>query len=63
MTVSRTKDPDILQLHMDGAASDIVLHRASTRPSACGRAPRNSPQENYDILWQTFAEQYPSSRQ
>jgi hypothetical protein len=59
MTVSRTKDPDILQLHMDGAASDIVLHRASTRPSACGRTPTNSPQENYDILWQTFAEQYP----
>lgn len=59
ITISRTTDPDIATMHTDGVASDIILHRSLTRPEACGRDPINSPQENYRVFWQTFAEQYP----
>ena len=49
---------DIKRLHLDGTASDIVLHRTSERPATCARKPDNSPQGNYAVFWQTFAEQY-----
>jgi hypothetical protein len=58
-TVSRTNDPNILRLHMDWAASDIILHHTYKPPENCTQKPANSPQENYSIFWQTFAEQYP----
>lgn len=58
-TLSRTGDPNTLRLHMDWAASDMILHRADKLPEMCSRKPANSPQENYAIFWQTFAEQYP----
>jgi len=57
--ITRTDDPNTLAMHTDGAASDIILHRTSTRPGPCGRDQVNSPEENYRIFWQTFAEQYP----
>jgi peptidase S41-like protein/tricorn protease-like protein len=57
-TLSRTDDPNILRLHMDWAASDIILHRTDKPPETCKSKPPNSPQENYAIFWQTFAEQY-----
>ena len=56
--LSRTDDPNILRLHMDWAASDLILHRADKPPEMCAHKPANSPQENYSIFWQTFAEQY-----
>ena len=58
-TLSRTDDPNTLRLHMDWAASDLILHRTDRPPEVCMRKPANSPQENYAIFWQTFAEQYP----
>lgn len=58
-TVSRTDDPNILHLHMDWVASDIVLHRTDKPPESCARQTANTPQESYNIFWQTFAEQYP----
>jgi hypothetical protein len=58
-TVSRTNDPNTLRLHMDWAASDIILHRTDKPPENCTQKPANSPQANYSIFWQTFAEQYP----
>jgi hypothetical protein len=57
--ITRTDDPNTLAMHTDGDASDIILHRTSTRPGPCGRDQVNSPEENYRIFWQTFAEQYP----
>jgi|HubBroStandDraft_2_1064218.scaffolds.fasta_scaffold00505_10 hypothetical protein len=57
--ITRTDDPNTLAMHTDGTASDIILHRTSTRPGSCGRDQVNSPKENYRIFWQTFAEQYP----
>jgi hypothetical protein len=50
---------DVKRLHLEGVASDILLHRTSTRPAACSRKPDDSPQGNYAIFWQTFAENYP----
>lgn len=49
---------DEKRLHPDGVASDIVFKRASRRPAACDVKPANTPQGNYAIFWQTFAEQY-----
>jgi hypothetical protein len=57
-TVRRTKDPNALRLHMDWAASDMILHRTDKPPESCSQKPANLPQKNYDIFWQTFAEQY-----
>ena len=45
-------------MHMDGTASSIVLHRIAIKPNICRGTPHNTPQENYAIFWQTFAEQY-----
>jgi hypothetical protein len=57
--ITRTEDPNTVAMRTDGTASDIILHRTSTRPNTCGRHTINSPEENYRIFWQTFAEQYP----
>jgi len=54
-----TDDPNVLRMHTDGTASDIVLHRTSKGPDTCKSAPPSTPPENYSIFWQTFAEQYP----
>ncbi len=56
--LSRTDDPNVLRLHADWAASDILLRRSDKLPDACRSKPANTPQENYKIFWQTFAEQY-----
>jgi len=50
---------DIKHLHLDGTVSDIVLHRISERPPKCTQRVDNSPDGNYAVFWQTFAEQYP----
>ena len=59
LRITHTSDPNTLQLRSDGTASDILLHRSPKLPEACGHGTTNSPQENYQIFWQTFAEQYP----
>ncbi|HWO33844.1 MAG TPA: S41 family peptidase [Candidatus Acidoferrum sp.] len=57
--IMRTDDPNILRMYTDGAASDIVLRRTSKPPESCRNKEPNTPQENYAIFWETFAEQYP----
>jgi hypothetical protein len=57
--ISPGDDSSVLRMHTDGTASTIVLHRTSKRPDSCQALPSNTPQENYAIFWQTFAEQYP----
>jgi hypothetical protein len=59
ITVHRTKDPNILHMRWDWAASDIILHRTASLPEQCKQNPADTPQRNYAIFWQTFAEQYP----
>lgn len=57
--IKSTKNLDELLLRMDGTASDIVFHRIQELPDVCNHEAPNTPQENYRIFWQTFAEQYP----
>jgi Tricorn protease C1 domain len=57
--IAGTSDPDVVRMHTDGTASDIVLHRTPRLPNSCQILSSNTPEENYAILWQTFAEQYP----
>jgi C-terminal processing protease CtpA/Prc len=35
-----------------------MLHRVRSRPPVCGKAAENTPQSNYAVFWQTFAEHY-----
>ncbi len=57
--IIRTADANVLRMHTDGTASDIVLRRISKRPDSCQGMPPDTPQENYAVFWETFAEQYP----
>ena len=50
--------PGEARLHFDGAASDVILHRVEAKPKLCDHEPENTPQSNYAIFWQTFAENY-----
>jgi Peptidase family S41/Tricorn protease C1 domain len=50
---------DVMRMRRDGTVSDVLLRRVAVRPRSCGQASDNSPQANYAIFWQTFAEQYP----
>jgi hypothetical protein len=50
---------DVMRMRRDGTVSDVLLRRAAVRPRICDQAADNSPQANYAIFWQTFAEQYP----
>lgn len=57
-TLVEGSSPGTKRLHMEGTVSDIVLHRISELPTMCLSAPSNTPQTNYAVFWQTFAEQY-----
>jgi C-terminal processing protease CtpA/Prc len=59
ISVRRTDDENTLHMRWDWAASDITLRRTASLPHRCKRNSPNTPQENYAIFWQTFAEQYP----
>jgi hypothetical protein len=47
----------ILRRSDDMAA--MMLHRVSSPPSSCKEPVKDSPLANYDVLWATFAENYP----
>jgi hypothetical protein len=49
---------DSLVMHEDGSISNVDLHRTSDKPKACGVKPEDTPQSNYAVFWQTFAEQF-----
>jgi hypothetical protein len=44
-------------LHMNGAASDIVIQRAAA-PAACSKPTADTPLMNFDVFTRTWAEQY-----
>src|SRR5215831_1644695 len=50
---------DTRWLHEDGSVSNILLHRASSRPKPCRQALADTPRTNYQVFWQTFSENYP----
>jgi len=49
---------DTLWLHEDGAVQNILLRRTSSRPKPCGQPLADTPLMNYEVFWETFAEQY-----
>ena len=53
--------PDRRLLHMNGAASDIVILRRQGAPSSCSRPPADTPVVNFDVFTRTWAEQIPDS--
>jgi len=50
---------DLMRMRREGTVSDVLLRRVAVQPKSCGLAVDNSPEANYAIFWQTFAEQYP----
>lgn len=49
---------DTLWFHVDGSVSNILLRRTGSRPKRCGQPLADTPITNYEVFWQTFAEQY-----
>ncbi len=49
---------DTLWFHVDGAVSSILLRRTSSQPKPCSQPLADTPLTNYEVFWQTFAEQY-----
>ena len=50
---------DLLRLHFEYSAAEVILHRTAARPAQCSKATENTSEMNFEIFWRTFAEQYP----
>jgi hypothetical protein len=46
-------------LHVDGSVSSILLRLSASRPEPSNQHLGDNPLTNYEVLWETFAEQYP----
>jgi Peptidase family S41/Tricorn protease C1 domain/Helix-turn-helix domain len=57
--ISPGPSPETRWLHADGSISNILLRRAVSRPEACGQPVADTPLTNYQVFWETFAENYP----
>jgi hypothetical protein len=57
ISLGKTADTAILRRSDDLAA--MKLRRIASPPPACVQAVVNTPTANYDVLWKTFAENYP----
>jgi hypothetical protein len=47
-----------MRFHLNGAASDVILRRATEKPAACNQVTPNTPTANFDVFTRTWAEQY-----
>jgi hypothetical protein len=52
------KTSGAMRFHMNGAASDVILRRATAKPAVCDRPTPNTPASNFDVFARTWAEQY-----
>lgn len=50
--------PERRRLHFNGTASDIVIHKLRSPPQVCETTLPDTPQTNFDVFAQTWAEQY-----
>jgi hypothetical protein len=57
-TVSAGDDSTERKLKSSGAASFITLRRLSARPSTCDPPTANTPENNFEVFAQTWAEHY-----
>jgi Peptidase family S41 len=48
-----------LHLLFEGAVSDVVFRRTASPPTACNKPTDNTPQSNYAVFWQNYADHYP----
>jgi len=49
---------DMLLMRESASISSMRLRRVSARPKNCSEKLANTPQNNYAVFWQTFAEQF-----
>jgi len=52
------QDAQTRRLHVAGAASDVLLQRLTTLPALCSTPTPNTPQGNFEVFAQTWAEHY-----
>ena len=50
---------DTRWFHEDGSVSNILLRRTGPPPKPCSQPLADTPVTNYQVFWETFAEQYP----
>src|SRR5262249_48687889 len=59
LRITSGTSPDTRWLHEDGSVSSVFLHRTESRPEVCNKPLADTPENNYAVFWQTFAEHYP----
>jgi hypothetical protein len=53
------KSPADARVHVPYAASDMIMRRIDRKPAVCDTPTPDTPQSNFDVFAQTWAEQYP----
>jgi len=53
-----TRDSNEKRLQTDGTASDMAIHRMASRPAACEPPTPDTPEGNFEVFAQTWAEHY-----
>lgn len=56
--VSLAGSPGTRRFHNPGAASSMIVRRVDREPAPCERPTPDTPESNFDVFWQTYAEQY-----
>ncbi|MGA5036932.1 S41 family peptidase [Streptomyces capoamus] len=59
LTVRTTHDRDHARLAADSSVGHRRLTRLRALPADCTRPPATDPRADFDVLWQTFEENYP----
>lgn len=59
LRISAGISPDTRWLHDDGSVSNVLLRRTRSVPKSCRQPLADTPLTNYQVLWETFAENYP----
>jgi len=58
LKIKSTTDDDVKLIEPEGNASDIILRRIDEKPSVSEQPTPNDPLTNFDVFWDTFAENY-----
>jgi hypothetical protein len=56
--VSPGPEAGSLWLHSPGAASSVLIRRAAKRPTVCEKPTPDDPVTDFEVFWNTFAEQH-----
>ncbi len=51
-------EADTFWFHSPGAASNILVRRTAKRPAVCEKPTPDDPVTNFEVFWNTFAEQH-----